>query len=91
MNQRTVFFELDPLILAFLVASFIVILAFWVKNFSENSGLRHRFTVCVRPFAGPVFQIFEWEILISITPYFVALALVTVLFDGGANMDKSRM
>jgi hypothetical protein len=39
MNQRTVFFELDPLILAFLVASFIVILAFWVKNFSENSGL----------------------------------------------------
>jgi cell volume regulation protein A len=36
---------------------------------------------------GPVLNIFSKEQLVSITPYFAALALIVILFDGGLNMD----
>jgi cell volume regulation protein A len=34
-----------------------------------------------------VLNIFSKEQLVSITPYFAALALIVILFDGGLNMD----
>jgi len=35
---------------------------------------------------GPIFQFFAQDELLAITPYFSALALIIILFDGGLNM-----
>lgn len=36
---------------------------------------------------GPILNVFTHEQLSSITPYFAALALIVILFDGGLNMN----
>jgi len=83
---------LDLLILAFLVASFIVILGFLGEEFSRKTGIPDVvFLLLLGLLLGPVFQIFERETLMSITPYFAALALIIILFDGGINMELSKV
>lgn len=40
---------------------------------------------------GPVFGIIQPEAVIQIVPYFAALALIIIMFDGGLNLDLKHM
>ena len=40
---------------------------------------------------GPVFGIIQPEAVIQIVPYFAALALIIIMFDGGLNLDLKQI
>lgn len=79
---------MDEIILAFLVAATIIILGFLGEEFFKRTSIPDSILLLVfGVLLGPVFQLFGREELISITPYFAALALIIILFDGGLNMN----
>jgi cell volume regulation protein A len=79
---------LDPAVLAFLVAGLIIILGFLGEEFFKRTSIPDPILLLLFGLLlGPVLNIFSHEQLISITPYFAALALIVILFDGGLNMD----
>jgi len=78
---------LDPVVLAFVVAGTIIILGFLGEEFSKRTGIPDPILLLLfGVLLGPVFNVFSREQLVPITPYFAALALITILFDGGLNM-----
>jgi cell volume regulation protein A len=79
---------LDPAIIAFLVAAIIIILGFLGEEFFNHTSIPDSILLLLfGVLLGPVFQLFAHEELLAITPYFAALALIIILFDGGLNMD----
>jgi cell volume regulation protein A len=79
---------LDPAIVAFLVAAIIIILGFLgEESFNRTSIPDSILLLLFGVLLGPVFQLFAHDELLAITPYFAALALIIILFDGGLNMD----
>jgi cell volume regulation protein A len=79
---------LDPAIIAFLVAAIIIILGFLGEEFFNRTSIPDSILLLLfGVLLGPVFQLFAHEELLAITPYFAALALIIILFDGGLNMD----
>ena len=40
---------------------------------------------------GPVFGIIQPEAVIQVVPYFAALALIIIMFDGGLNLDLKHI
>jgi potassium/hydrogen antiporter len=79
---------LDPAVLAFLVAGLIIVLGFLGEEFFKRTGIPDPLLLLLfGVMLGPVLNVFSHEQLISITPYFAALALIVILFDGGLNMD----
>jgi cell volume regulation protein A len=79
---------LDPTIIAFLVAAIIIILGFLGEEFFNHTSIPDSILLLLfGVLLGPVFQLFAHEELLAITPYFAALALIIILFDGGLNMD----
>jgi cell volume regulation protein A len=79
---------LDPAIVAFLVAAIIIILGFLGEEFFNRTSIPDSILLLLfGVLLGPVFQLFAHEELLAITPYFAALALIIILFDGGLNMD----
>jgi cell volume regulation protein A len=79
---------LDPAIIAFLVAAIIIILGFLGEEFFNRTSIPDSILLLLfGVLLGPVFQLFAHEELFAITPYFAALALIIILFDGGLNMD----
>src|SRR3990170_1675540 len=78
---------LDPVVLAFVVAGTIIILGFLGEEFFKRTSIPEPILLLLfGVLLGPVFNLFPHEDLISITPYFAALALIIILFDGGLNM-----
>jgi cell volume regulation protein A len=78
---------LDPVVLAFVVAGTIIILGFLGEEFSKRTSIPDPILLLLfGVLLGPVFNVFSREQLVPITPYFAALALITILFDGGLNM-----
>jgi Na+:H+ antiporter len=78
---------LDPVVLAFVVAGTIIILGFLGEEFSKRTSIPDPILLLLfGVLLGPVFNVFSNEQLIPITPYFAALALIIILFDGGLNM-----
>jgi cell volume regulation protein A len=78
---------LDPVVLAFVVAGTIIILGFLGEEFSKRTSIPDPILLLLfGVILGPVLNVFSHEQLIPITPYFAALALITILFDGGLNM-----
>lgn len=78
---------MDPVVLAFVVAGTIIILGFLGEEFSKRTGIPDPILLLLfGVLLGPVFNVFSREQLVPITPYFAALALITILFDGGLNM-----
>ena len=79
---------MDPAIIAFLVAAIIIILGFLGEEFFNRTSIPDSILLLLfGVLLGPVFQLFAHEELLAITPYFAALALIIILFDGGLNMD----
>ena len=79
---------MDPTIIAFLVAAIIIILGFLGEEFFNHTSIPDSILLLLfGVLLGPVFQLFAHEELLAITPYFAALALIIILFDGGLNMD----
>jgi cell volume regulation protein A len=79
---------LDPAIVAFLVAAIIIILGFLGEEFFNRTSIPDSILLLLFGVVlGPVFHLFAHEELLAITPYFAALALIIILFDGGLNMD----
>jgi Na+:H+ antiporter len=78
---------LDPVVLAFVVAGTIIILGFLGEEFFKRTGIPDPILLLLfGVLLGPVCNVFPREQLVSITPYFAALALIIILFDGGLNM-----
>lgn len=78
---------LDPVVLAFVVAGTIIILGFLGEEFFKRTSIPDPILLLLfGVLLGPVFNVFPHEQLVSITPYFAALALIMILFDGGLNM-----
>jgi len=79
---------LNPEVIAFLVAAVIIILGFLGEEFFNRTSIPDSiFLLLFGVVLGPVFHLFAQEQLLAITPYFAALALIIILFDGGLNMD----
>ena len=79
---------MDPAVIAFLVAAIIIILGFLGEEFFNRTGVPDSILLLIfGVFLGPIFHLFAHEELLAITPYFAALALIIILFDGGLNMD----
>jgi cell volume regulation protein A len=81
-------FSLDPAVMAFLVAAVIIVLGFLGEEFFNRTSIPDSILLLLfGVLLGPIFQLFAHEELLAITPYFAALALIIILFDGGLNMD----
>jgi len=79
---------LNPEVIAFLVAGVIIILGFLGEEFFNRTSIPDSILLLLfGVLLGPIFQLFAHEELLAITPYFAALALIIILFDGGLNMD----
>lgn len=79
---------MDIALLAFLVAAIIIILGFLGEEFFKRTSIPDPLLLLLLGvLMGPVFQFFAHEELLAITPYFSALALIIILFDGGLNMN----
>jgi len=75
-------------VIAFLVAAVIIILGFLGEEFFKRTSIPDSILLLLfGVLLGPIFQLFAHEQLLAITPYFAALALIIILFDGGLNMD----
>jgi len=75
-------------VIAFLVAALIIILGFLGEEFFNRTSIPDSILLLLfGVLLGPIFQLFAHEELLAITPYFAALALIIILFDGGLNMD----
>ncbi|MCW3997700.1 MAG: cation:proton antiporter [Candidatus Bathyarchaeota archaeon] len=75
-------------VLAFLVAGIIIILGFLGEEFFKRTSIPDPLLLLLLGvLLGPIFQFFAQEELLAITPYFSALALIIILFDGGLNMN----
>jgi cell volume regulation protein A len=75
-------------VVAFLVAGVIIILGFLGEEFFKRTSIPDSILLLLfGVLLGPIFQLFAHEQLLAITPYFAALALIIILFDGGLNMD----
>ena len=74
--------------MAFLVAAIIIVLGFLGEEFFKRTSIPDSILLLLfGVLLGPIFQLFAQEELLAITPYFAALALIIILFDGGLNMD----
>jgi cell volume regulation protein A len=79
---------LEPAVIAFLVAAVIIILGFLGEEFFNRTSIPDSILLLMfGVLLGPIFQLFAHEELLAITPYFAALALIIILFDGGLNMN----
>lgn len=79
---------MDPAVLAFLVAGLVIVLGFVGEEFFKRTSIPDPLLLLLFGLIlGPALNIFSHEELLSITPYFAALALIVILFDGGLNMD----
>jgi potassium/hydrogen antiporter len=88
IDIKTDDFTLNPEVIAFLVAGIIIILGFLGEEFFNRTSIPDSiFLLLFGVLLGPIFQLFAHEELLAITPYFAALALIIILFDGGLNMD----
>jgi potassium/hydrogen antiporter len=79
---------LDAVLLAFLVAGTVLILGYLGEEFFKKTSIPDPLILLIFGlFLGPLLNVFPREELVIITPYFAALALIVILFDGGLNMN----
>jgi cell volume regulation protein A len=79
---------MDPAVIAFLVAGVIIIFGFLGEEFFNRTSIPDSILLLLfGVLLGPIFHLFAQEELLAITPYFAAIALIIILFDGGLNMN----
>ncbi len=75
-----------PIIL--LAAGVVIFLGVAGEAFFKKTGIPDvAFLMILGVIIGPVFGIISAEAVIQVVPYFAALALIIIMFDGGLNLD----
>ena len=70
------------------VAGLVIVLGFLGEQFFKRTSIPDPILLLLfGVLLGPILNVFSHEQLTAITPYFAALALIVILFDGGLNMN----
>ena len=71
-----------------LAAGVVIFLGVAGEAFFKKTGIPDvTFLMILGVIIGPVFGIIQPEAVIKVVPYFAALALIIIMFDGGLNLD----
>jgi len=71
-----------------LAAGVVILLGVSGEAFFKKTGIPDvAFLMIFGVIIGPVLGIIQPEVVIQIVPYFAALALIIIMFDGGLNLD----
>ena len=71
-----------------LAAGVVILLGVAGEAFFKKTGVPDiAFLMILGVIIGPVFGIIQPEAVIQVVPYFAALALIIIMFDGGLNLD----
>jgi len=75
-------------ITVFSIAGAIIAIGFVAKMLFKKTGVSDAiFLIIIGIVLGPMLGVFVEENLIPVTPFFVPLALMIILFEGGLNME----
>ncbi len=75
-----------------LAAGVVIFLGVAGEAFFKKTGIPDvAFLMVLGVIIGPVFGIIQPEAVTQIVPYFAALALIIIMFDGGLNLDLKHM
>lgn len=71
-----------------LAAGVVIFLGVAGEAFFKKTGIPDvAFLMILGVIIGPVFGLIQAEAVIQVVPYFAALALIIIMFDGGLNLD----
>ena len=71
-----------------LAAGVVIFLGVAGEAFFKKTGIPDvAFLMVLGVIIGPVLGIIQPETVIQVVPYFAALALIIIMFDGGLNLD----
>jgi len=71
-----------------LAAGVVIFLGVAGEAFFKKTGIPDvAFLMILGVIIGPVFELIQAEAVIQVVPYFAALALIIIMFDGGLNLD----
>lgn len=75
-----------------LAAGVVIFLGVAGEAFFKKTGIPDvAFLMILGVIIGPVLGIIQPEAVIQIVPYFAAVALIIIMFDGGLNLDLKQM
>jgi len=75
-----------------LAAGVVIFLGVAGEAFFKKTGIPDvAFLMILGVIIGPILGIIQPEAVIQIVPYFAALALIIIMFDGGLNLDLKHM
>ena len=77
-----------PAHVVLLAAGVVIFLGVAGEAFFKKTGIPDvAFLMVLGVILGPVLGIIQPEAVIQVVPYFAALALIIIMFDGGLNLD----
>ncbi|MEM0058554.1 MAG: cation:proton antiporter [Candidatus Bathyarchaeia archaeon] len=83
---------MDPITLALILAGSIIVVGFLGNYLFERTGFPDMILLVVLGIIiGPLSGLVNAGVIMPLTPYFAALALVFILFDGGMAMNIYRV
>ncbi len=83
---------LDPVLLALILAGFIIVVGFLGNYLLERTGFPDMILLIVLGIIiGPICGLVNASTVMALAPYLAALALVFILFDGGLAMNIYRV
>ena len=75
-----------------LAAGVVIFLGVAGEAFFKKTGIPDvAFLMVLGVIIGPILGIIQGEAVLQIVPYFAALALIIIMFDGGLNLDLKHM
>ncbi len=75
-----------------LAAGIVIFLGVAGESFFKKTGIPDvAFLMVLGVILGPVLGIIQPEVITEIVPYFAAIALIIIMFDGGLNLDLKHM
>lgn len=75
-----------------LAAGVVIFLGVAGEAFFKKTGIPDvAFLMILGVIIGPVFGLIQPEAVIQVVPYFAALALIIIMFDGGLNLDIKQV
>ncbi len=75
-----------------LAAGVTIFLGVAGESFFKRTGIPDiAFLMVLGVIIGPVLGIIQADVVLEIVPYFAALALIIIMFDGGLNLDIKQM
>ena len=75
-----------------LAAGIVIFLGVAGEAFFKRTGIPDvAFLMVLGVILGPILGIIQPDIITQIVPYFAAIALIIIMFDGGLNLDLKHM